>query len=237
MTATASGNCTPSTRCVPDQRARRSSASAAPAASGLGLSPPAQRGQQGRGSASADARIRRRDARAHLAAPRRWPRPRPARRAERGQLGLDQAAVVDLRVHRLPGLLVGGLGFVALPWASSTSPRRSATSAANSGAVAPSSCFERLVVLLLVEQHAGQAQPRDVWYSASVAFSATQASAAQRGVGLALVELHLGGQQAALLREGGARDSAPSCRRRRARPGRRRRPARPCRARRTSRRP
>jgi hypothetical protein len=45
--------------------------------------------------------------------------------------------------------------------ATSTSPLRSCTSAANCGRKSPFSRLQRLVVGFLVQQHAGQAQARD----------------------------------------------------------------------------
>ena len=77
-----------------------------------------------------------------------------------------------------------------LPCASRTSPRRSATSASNSLAVARVELLQRLVVLLLVEQQAGQAQARDrLVLVLARRCRPTQASVGPRGVDLALVEL------------------------------------------------
>jgi hypothetical protein len=126
------------------------------------------------------------------------------------QLGLDQAAVLDLVVHRHPAPPGRRAASVGLPCASSTSPRRSATSAekVRLGAGPAASALRRSP---WVQQQAGQAQPRTVRYSPR--WPSAPPSQAGLRPRLALVELQSAASSPPCGHRGGANHSAPSGRR------------------------
>ena len=195
LTTTDSGKRTPSTLGRPDLAAgdlRRHRLQRL----GLGLVGRAagQHGQQ-----PAAARRSRPAARRRVGITCRPPRPwragagRRRRRAQRGELGVDQAPVLDLRrpsPSRPPGRRLRASS--VLPWASSTSPRRSATSASKSSAPWPRrAASARRRTSWPVEQQAGQAQAGHGLVLVLAGVVGHPGEAGLGGVGLALVELHL----------------------------------------------
>ena len=204
---------------VPDLARRRSAASSGSSGVGFGLvGLPSRR--PARQASSAGQRRRDEQRRDASLAPLRRPLAAPAGGvdAERGQLGLDEAR--GSRPSRPSPSRPSGRPPCAssrLPWASRMSPRRSATSASNSlRASAPSSCFSASSYFFSSSSRPARRSRAIVRYSVSIALSATQASVGARGVGLALVDLQLGGQQAAPAARRRCAGSAPSGRRRRA---------------------
>ncbi len=127
--------------------------------------------------------------------------------AEDIELGLDEAAVVDLRIHLAPCLLVGGLRLFLLALrqqdvAAPIGDQRRELLGARAVEL-----LQRLVVLLRVEQQAGQAQTRDGLVLVLGGVLADPGQGRQCRIGLAFLELRARGEQAALLREGGPREA------------------------------
>ena len=213
---------------------------------GLGFSRAEQRARAAatspstaRPRASRDAAAPRR--RAHGLALPAPPAPAPAARvdAERVELDLDQAPVVDLGVHRRPGLLVGGLGLVAsCPGRAGCRRAGRPPAPANSSARRrASSCFSASSYCLASSSTPARRSRAIARYSSSAALSATQARLALAASAWPLSAATAAASRPRLLRVGGARKRSFMSAKMRARRARRRRPARRARARRTSRRP
>ena len=126
--------------------------------------------------------------------------------AEQVQLGLDDSSVVELRIHRRPGLQVRRLRFGALALrqqdvAAPVVGQGDELGPAGDGV----DLLERFFVLLRVEQEAGETQAGDRAVLVVARLVGHPGEAGARGVVLAFLGGDAGGDQAGLVREGRAR--------------------------------